>query len=475
MRRTRPGGEQAVQIEVIDTPELGDRTYLVHDGDQAVVVDPQRDAERVAGLARRLQVRISLVAETHIHNDYVTGGYHLARSAAAGYAVNADDVVDFDRLGVRDADLLQAGSLVITVIATPGHTPTHLAYAVTDLAAPRLPPAVFTGGSLLFGSVGRTDLVDPARTRELALAQFWSARRLAAELTGAATVHPTHGFGSFCSSGPAAGGRDSTIERERARNDALTEPDEQVFADRLVAGLMPYPRYYRYMAPLNRQGPGPADLTDPDPVSPRRLGARIAAGEWVIDLRERAAFAADHLAGTVGLELGSLFATYAGWLIPWGAPLTLLGQTRDQVREAQLQLARIGIGRPVGAAVGDLDVIGAGLSRTRYDRVPLSRVPAPSPGQVVLDVRAADEYASGHLDGARNLPIGELPGRLAEIPGGRIWVHCQAGYRAGIAASLLDRAGRDVVLVDDDFARASRSPRVPRARPAPAGQAWQHR
>jgi hydroxyacylglutathione hydrolase len=462
-----------VQIEVIETPELGDRSYLIHDGDQAVVIDPQRDTERVTQLARSRDVRISLVAETHIHNDYVTGGCHLARSAAARYAVSADDEVGFDRLGVRDADQLRAGSLVITVIATPGHTPTHLAYAVTDLAAPHVPPAVFTGGSLLFGSVGRTDLIDPARTRQLALAQFRSARRLAAELAGAATVHPTHGFGSFCSSGPAAGGSDSTIDRERARNDALTEPDEQAFADRLVAGLTPYPRYYRHMAPLNQQGPGPADLTFPGPVSPRLLGARIAAGEWVIDLRDRAAFAADHLTGTAGIELGSQFATYVGWLVPWGAPLTLLGQTHDQVRAAQLQLARIGIGRPVGAAVGDLDVIGAGLPRTGYERVSFARVPEPSAGQVVLDVRAADEYARGHLYGARHLPIGDLPGRLAEIPDGRLWVHCQAGYRAGIAASLLDRAGRDVVLIDDDFLRASlTAPPVPLAQlasPAPVG------
>ena len=159
-----------MQIEVIETPELGDRSYLIHDGDQAVVIDPQRDTERVTALARRLGVRIALVAETHIHNDYVTGGYALARAAAARYAVNSADDVGFARLGVRDADELDCGSLVITVIATPGHTPTHLAYAITDRAAPGLPPAVFTGGSLLLGSVGRTDLISPDLTRELARA-----------------------------------------------------------------------------------------------------------------------------------------------------------------------------------------------------------------------------------------------------------------------------------------------------------------
>ena len=446
-----------MQIEVIETPELGDRSYLIHDGDQAVVIDPQRDTERVTALARRLGVRIALVAETHIHNDYVTGGYALARGTAARYAVNSADDVGFARLGVRDADELDCGSLVVTVIATPGHTPTHLAYAITDRAAPGRPPAVFTGGSLLLGSVGRTDLISPDLTRELARAQHRSARRLASELPGAATVHPTHGFGSFCSAGPPASGPGGTIDAERARNDALTEPDEEAFAGRLVAGLLPYPRYYQHMAPLNRRGPGPADRSDPGPVSPQDIGARIAAGEWVIDLRDRAAFAADHLAGTAGLELGGQFATYAGWLLPWGAPLTLLAPTRDQAREAQLQLARIGIGRPSGAAVGDLDVIGAGLPRAGYPRVSFADVPAPAPGQVILDVRAADEYARGHLPGARHLPVGDLPAALGQLPPGRIWVHCQAGYRAGIAASLLDRAGRDVVLVDDDFSRAAGS------------------
>jgi hydroxyacylglutathione hydrolase len=444
-----------MEIEVIETPELGNRSYLIHDGGQAVVIDPQRDTERVTALARRLGVRIALVAETHIHNDYVTGGYHLARSVQAGYAVSADDAVDFARLGVRDADELRVGSLAVTVIATPGHTPTHLAYAVTDRAAPQVQAAVFTGGSLLYGSVGRTDLTGPGQARRLARAQHRSARRLASELPGSATVHPTHGFGSFCSAGPAAGGPGGTIDAERARNQALTEPDENAFAGRLVAGLGPYPRYYRHMAPLNRKGPGPADLADPAAVSPAVLRARIAAGQWVIDLRDRAAFAADHLAGTVGIELGGQFATYVGWLIPWGAPLTLLGQDRDQVREAQLQLARIGIGRPAGAAAGDLGVTGAGLPRARYDRLTFAHVPAPSPGQVILDVRAPDEYARGHLPGARHVPLADLPERLPAMPPGRLWVHCQAGYRAGIAASILHRAGHDVVLVDDDFSRAA--------------------
>ena len=252
-----------MHIEVIATPELGDRSYVVHDGDVALVVDPQRDIQRVTDVVTAAGVRIDTVVETHIHNDYVTGGFELARSVGARYAVNAADPVDFDRTPVSEGDELEVGSLRVRVIATPGHTDTHLAFAVTDSASPDEPPAVFTGGSLLFGSVGRTDLVDPARTQELTRAQFHSARRLAAELPDAAPVFPTHGFGSFCSSGAATGGDDSTIGIERARNDALTESDEDAFVDRLVANLTAYPSYYSHMAPRNRQGPGPIDLSSP--------------------------------------------------------------------------------------------------------------------------------------------------------------------------------------------------------------------
>jgi hydroxyacylglutathione hydrolase len=192
---------------------------------------------------------------------------------------------------------LEAGTLRVQVLATPGHTDTHLAYAITDTTAPGAPPAVFTGGSLLYGSVGRTDLVDRARTDELTRAQFHSARKLAAALPDDAPVFPTHGFGSFCSSGSATGGQDSTIGLEKTRNDALTEINEQAFVDRLVANLTAYPAYYAHMAPLNRQGPAVPELTMPEAVEPAELGKRLAAGEWVIDLRERVAYAADHLTG----------------------------------------------------------------------------------------------------------------------------------------------------------------------------------
>ena len=163
-----------MQIDVISTEELGDRSYVVSDGTTAVVVDPQRDLDRVEAVLERLGVTCGLVVETHIHNDYVTGGFELARRHGCPYVVSADDEVAFERHAVRDGETLTAGGLTVRALSTPGHTDTHLAYVVTD-AAQDGTPAVFTGGSLLYGSVGRTDLVDVDRTDELTRAQFHSA------------------------------------------------------------------------------------------------------------------------------------------------------------------------------------------------------------------------------------------------------------------------------------------------------------
>ena len=190
-----------VEVLPIETPPLGDRSYLVHDGEAALVIDPQRDIDRVIALAADAGVRVTHVAETHVHNDYVTGGLALARAAGAAYLVNADDPVSFARTPVSDGDRVEVGGMRVRALATPGHTYTHLAYVVEAAgAAPGDGVAgVFTGGSLLYGSTGRTDLLGPDATGALTRAQWASARRLARELPDAARIFPTHGFGSFCS------------------------------------------------------------------------------------------------------------------------------------------------------------------------------------------------------------------------------------------------------------------------------------
>ena len=444
-----------VEVVAIDTPALGDRSYLAHDGDVALVVDPQRDIDRVLEPAAARGVRITHVFETHLHNDYVTGGLALARATGAAYHVNAADQVAFDRVPASDGDLIEVSPVLrVRVMATPGHTFTHLSYV---LEAGGHAHAVFTGGSLLYGSTGRPDLLGQAHADELARAQFASAHRLAAELPEDADVYPTHGFGSFCSATQSEGSS-STIGRERRVNPALIQPEDR-YVSELLAGLDAFPAYYAHMGPANAAGPPGPDLSAPRRADAAELRRRIEAGEWVVDLRARRAFAAGHVAGTLSFDLDGSFATYLGWLIPWGTPLTLLGRTSEQVAEAQRELVRIGIDRPAAAAVGQPGEWAGGRALRSYHVADFADLEAVRHHRrvVILDVRRDQEWNESHLTGAVHIPLHQLPSRLVEVPAGEVWVHCEAGYRASVAASFLDAAGRTVVAVDDEYPRAARA------------------
>ena len=316
-----------MEVIVIETPQLGDRSYLVHDGSVALAIDPQRDTDRIEAAARDAGVTITHVAETHLHNDYITGGLILARAHGASYLVNAADPVEFERTPVTDGQTVRVGALTVKAVATPGHTHTHMSFIVDDGEK----QAVFSGGSLLYGSVGRTDLVAEADTVGLTHDQYASVRRLVAEAGHDAALFPTHGFGSFCSSGPASGARSSTIGEQLAANHALTDPDEDHFVRQLIANLTDHPSYYAHMSPANVRGPGPADLSVPESLDAAELTRRLDDGEWVVDLRRRVAFANSHLKGSVSFEYGSgsSFTTYLGWVLPWGEPLTLVGSRED--------------------------------------------------------------------------------------------------------------------------------------------------
>ncbi len=451
-----------MEILTIETKSLGDRSYVIIDGDVAAVVDPQRDIDRVLAELDERAVALAFVFETHLHNDYVTGGFDLARRTGAAYVLPAGDHVEFDHTGAHDSDEFTLGdTVVLRAVHTPGHTPHHLSYVVLDGGEPA---AVFTGGSLLFGTVGRTDLISDDATEELTRAQYRSARRLADELPGTASVHPTHGFGSFCSSASSSGSDASTIAQEQRTNIALTTADEDRFVEELMSGLTAYPRYYAHMAPRNRRGPDPVDLSAPEPVDPVELRRRIHAGEWVVDLRDRKAFAQSHLAGTVNVEIGDSFVTYLGWTIRWGTPVTLVGDTAAEVAEAQRQLVRIGIDRPAGAASGGLDTWATGGDLSSYRSATFADLAKELPrGELaILDVRRADEWEAGHLDGAIHIPLDQLEDRIDEVPAGQpVWVHCASGFRASIAASLVDRAGRDVVVIHDEWDQAGEHDALP--------------
>ncbi|GIJ24746.1 MBL fold metallo-hydrolase [Micromonospora lutea] len=454
----------AVQVSVITTSSLGDRSYLVDDGRVAVVVDPQRDIDRVLYLAGAAGVRITHVVETHLHNDYVSGGLDLARLTGARYLMAADDEVGFDRVPVSDGDVIEVSeALRLRAVATPGHTFHHLSYVVDEASDDGWNPVgACTGGSLLFGTTGRTDLLGAEHTHELARRQRTSARRLADLLPDGAQVWPTHGFGSFCSASQADA-PDSTIGREKQVNPVFRLAGTE-FVTETLAGLDAYPAYYAHAGATNIAGPVPVDLTPVTRADAAQLRDRIAAGEWVVDLRHRKAYAVSHLAGTVSLGLDGPMSTWLGWLVDWGTPVTLLAETPEQIADAQRELVRIGIDRPAAQATGTArqwadhpsalrELLVAdfpALAAAQAGRPPAG-LPAP---QAILDVRLGNEWRDGHVDGAVHVPLPELPRRMTDVPAGVVWVHCASGYRATLAASLLANAGRHVVLINDLFEHA---------------------
>ncbi len=454
-------------IEVLDTPDLGDRSYIVALDDLAVVVDPQRDIDRVLDIINRNGWRLSHVVETHVHNDYVSGGLELARVTGATYVVPRGHDYAFDAAIMGDGDTFEVGDMHWRVVHTPGHTPHHVSYAL-DIGDRNT--AVFTGGSLLYGSVGRPDLISAQATKGLAHDQWRSVRRLVTELDSEAAVFPTHGFGSFCSA-TATVGLESTIGLQAATNPAALL-DEDEFVTELIAGLDAYPAYYKHMGPANEAGARAIDLTPAEHADPEVLRARIEAGEWVVDLRSRKVWAAEHLSGSLSFDAEGNAITYLGWLIPWGTPVTLLGATQEQITDFQREMVRIGIDRPAGQNVGSPSTwarspkdVGS-LQRATFAE--LATAMAADPKLLVMDARRRTEWQEGHVVGARHLPLHELPERLGDVVAWSnaaahagadptVWVSCGSGFRASVAGSLLAREGVPTAIVDDDFGNAEKA------------------
>jgi glyoxylase-like metal-dependent hydrolase (beta-lactamase superfamily II) len=443
-----------MDLEIVLTPGLGNATYLLASDGEAVVVDPPRDAWRVSAVADARGWRLTHVVETHVHNDYLSGALELRADRRAEIVAPARGRFAFEHRGMDEGDALEVGGLRLVARATPGHTPEHLAWEVVPEGA-NGPSAVLTGGSLLVGSAGRTDLLGPDATDELTGAQYRSLRSLA-RLADEVAVLPTHGPGSFCTAGPIDGSRTSTIGQERRMNPLLAAPDEAAFRATLLGGLGAYPTYYREMAPVNRAGPPVLGRSSrPPSLDPAAFARAVAAGTHVVDGRPRAEFAAGHLPGSISIELDESFASYVGWFVPFGASVALVlpDPLEAALEEAAVQLFRIGYERVAGGLAGGTDAWER--SGGRLDSYPTTTIEALHAQAIAgangyaLDVRDPHEWdEDGVVPGAIRIPLGELPDRLASIPrDGPVTVLCRSGRRAGIAASLLDAAGVDVRLI----------------------------
>jgi len=421
-------------IPVVDEG-LGNSAYLLGLGDgRALAVDPSLDLRAVQRAAAEHRLQIAYAAETHLHADFLSGARQLASEHGARILASAAGARTFDHVRLADGDEVDLGGLTLRALATPGHTPEHVSYLLLDGDREI---GVFTGGSLIVGAAARTDLTGAGRTEELARSQYASLHRLAA-LGDATAVWPTHGAGSFCSAPPGAE-RTSTVGAEKASNPLLAAPDEDTFVRMLLGSLGGYPDYFARLAERNRHGV----LAAPRPVlaalgvgEVRRL---LAGGGYLVDVRPVVDFAAGHIPGSVGIALRAQFATWLGWLIPPDVPIAVVRNHDQDPADILWPAINIGYATIAGELAGGVDAWAA-----EGGRLATIRLVGPSQvdGGAVVDVRQDSETAGGHLPGARLIQLGELSGRIDEVPGGPLTIMCGHGERATTAASLLERAGR---------------------------------
>lgn len=443
----------SVPIVPIVDHGLGNSSYVIDLGDHRLaVIDPGRYPGPFLAEAERRGARIAFSVETHLHADFVTGSRELAASGATVVAP-AGAGLAWPHRPVAGGDTLDLGGLTLAALATPGHTPEHLAYVLCD---GQRPLAVFSGGSLLVGSVARTDLIAPEATEGLARALWRSLRDQLLVLPDDTVVFPTHGAGSFCSA-PADARRWTTIGDERRSNPMLGASDEDAFVSMLVDSFGTYPSYFRHLREVNRSGPAVLGARQPllEALDVEAFRRRLDEGAVLIDVRPVKEWASGHIAGSIALPLRDQFASWLGWLVRRDQPLVFVfGDEQDRV-ELVRQCHQIGYDEVAGELAGGISAwVTAGLE--------LRRTPVVEAGGVegrVLDVRQYSEHAAGHIPGSAHVELGRLASSEAAESEPADAVMCAHGERAATAASLLERAGRPEVAVviggPDDWAAAT--------------------
>lgn len=437
-------------MEIIQfiTDALGDASYLVIAGKQAAAIDPQRDVRPLLQAAEERGATIAYVFETHVHNDYVSGGRELAELGAKVVAPSGCGL-EFPHVELADGEEIAIGPAVLRAFAAPGHTFEHNAYIALDEA--RETRGVFTGGSLLMAAAGRSDLLGPQHTEQLTRLQWESAQRLRQVIPSEAEIYPTHGAGSFCSSAGADAGRHGPLSIEIQRNPLYVPPGFESFRSAHLASLAPIPGYYRFMAPINRHGP-PVYGEPPLPVriTPAEAVSLLKDGALLIDTRPRAEFAAGHVPGSVDIEDGGSLLAYIGWLVPFNSPVALVTADETQAKSVTTDLFRIGY-EDVRGYLPWGDWVASGRLSGQLQVVDAAAAKAMLEGEdvPVVDVRFESEQRERPLSRALARPVDQLHTWLPALEDRPVLVVCAGGQRAAMAASFMQREGKRVTALID--------------------------
>jgi hydroxyacylglutathione hydrolase len=425
-------------------------TLIADDGaGVAAVVDPRRDVDVYLEAADGAHVRITHVIETHLHNDYVSGGRELASLTGATHVIGAGADLAHEHQPARDGDAFDVGSIRFRTLDTPGHTPEHVSYAVADLSRADEPFLLLTGGSLLVGAVGRTDLLGAENALPFAAAMHHSLHDVLLRHEDSVMVYPTHGAGSLCSTGIASTPW-STIGYERRHDPLLAPMEVDAFARALLSGQPAFPRYFARMRPMNQAGPRLLGGVVPEipALTGDGLDAALRTGALVVDARSPAAHARAHIPDSVSIPAGSSFGTWLGWVVDADRSVVLLVNDSDALDDLSRQASRIGFDGLVGHVEGGFEAwAGAGRPFESGEALGVdalaSRLSAGGPdAPFVIDVRQPSEYEAGHVPGSLHIGAGDLPAMLDRLPRDRpIATICASGYRSSVAASMLRAAG----------------------------------
>lgn len=428
---------------------LAHASYLIGSNGEAAVVDPQRDVDQYIEEASARGLKIKYVLETHLHADFVSGHRELAARTGAEIVFGHRAGAEFPHRAVRDGEELRVGNVVLLALETPGHTPEGISWVVIDEADPSASRKVLTGDTLFIGDVGRPDLVGSKgyTAEQMAGMLYDSLHGKLLTLDDEVEIYPAHGAGSAC--GRNIGKEtSSTIGLQRRTNYALRPMPREEFIKLMTSDLPEAPSYFSMDAEINRRGAGMlAEITAP-PLTAQEVNKRMQQGAVVLDVRESTSFANGHLPGSLNIGLKGNYASWSGSLIKPSDSLILVGDGKDEIDEAVTRLARVGLENVAGYLDGGIlawHSAGLELETTPQISVDELRAQLTIDGRKlqIVDVRAPGEFSSGHLPGAKNLPLPELERRFEREldPSQPTAVVCAGGYRSAAAASILQRHG----------------------------------
>ena len=438
-------------IEPFVDAGLGNSAYLIgsHATKKGILIDPLRDVDRYLHTANQLGIQLTHVLDTHLHADFISGNREIAHQTGAVIGASAEAQLGFDHQPLTEESVIDLGAFQIRVMTTPGHTPEHISFLVAELEN-KTPSAVFSGGALIVGGAARTDLLTPELTRPLASYLYHTIHDKLLKLPDEVDVFPTHGAGSYCVA-PASSERTSTIGHERRTNKLAQPQSEEEFIERALTGLPLYPMYYKYMRGMNQIGPrllGGVPILKPH--SAHEVKSLMDDGVLVLDVRHQKAFAAGHIPNSYGIRVDAPLVVWAGWVIPFGSRILLLGESAAEREEATRQLIRIGYDEVLGYLEGGIEAWAREYPVETVQRIDVKELRERMNEVTLIDVRRRSEWDEGHIPGAIHFEGGRMAWEALPFALDKPWaIQCGTGNRSMIAISVLKRRGiHNVIQVD---------------------------